>query len=300
MTGRLLLLCPGQGGQHPGMFALARGDDKARALLDRMALPEPPASGLFANRVAQPSIVAATIAMWEAVRPYAPAPALVAGYSVGELSAYAVAGALGAEDTVRLAEVRAGLMDNAAASGPEQCLVAASGLPLAQLRALVLAQGYQVAIVTGGDSCIMGGFASALPGLERALAASGARSQRLPVAIASHTALMRPAVAGFAAALRQASFGPQACPVLAGINASRVAGKDEAVATLSRQLAEPILWSECMDSAAEAGIGVALELGPGAALSRMLQARHPHIDCRSVDDFRSIRGIAAWLERHAG
>jgi [acyl-carrier-protein] S-malonyltransferase len=53
-----------------------------------------------------------------------------------------------------------------------------------------------------------------------------------------------------------------------------------------------------MDAAAEAGITVALELGPGAALSRMMQARHPQIACRSVADFRSLDGIVAWLGRH--
>jgi [acyl-carrier-protein] S-malonyltransferase len=42
-----------------------------------------------------------------------------------------------------------------------------------------------------------------------------------------------------------------------------------------------------------------LELGPGAALSRMLHARHPRIECRSVADFRSINGIKNWLVRHS-
>jgi [acyl-carrier-protein] S-malonyltransferase len=42
---------------------------------------------------------------------------------------------------------------------------------------------------------------------------------------------------------------------------------------------------------------VALELGPGSALARMLQARHPQIACRSVADFRSLDGIISWLGR---
>jgi [acyl-carrier-protein] S-malonyltransferase len=53
-----------------------------------------------------------------------------------------------------------------------------------------------------------------------------------------------------------------------------------------------------MDATAEAGMTVALELGPGAALARMLQARHPQIACRSVADFRTLDGIVAWLGRH--
>jgi [acyl-carrier-protein] S-malonyltransferase len=69
---------------------------------------------------------------------------------------------------------------------------------------------------------------------------------------------------------------------------------------LSRQIAEPIRWKDCMDACAEAGATVALELGPGAALSRMLQARHPGIACRAVSEFRSLGGVRAWLERQLG
>jgi len=50
-----------------------------------------------------------------------------------------------------------------------------------------------------------------------------------------------------------------------------------------------------MDAAAEAGITVALELGPGAALARMLQSRNPNIACRSATEFRSLDGIRSWL-----
>ncbi|MFL6707715.1 MAG: malonyl CoA-ACP transacylase, partial [Massilia sp.] len=71
----------------------------------------------------------------------------------------------------------------------------------------------------------------------------------------------------------------------------------DAADALSRQLAETIRWADCMDAAAEAGITVALELGPGAALSKMLQGRHGQIACRSVAEFRSLDGIIGWLER---
>jgi [acyl-carrier-protein] S-malonyltransferase len=55
-----------------------------------------------------------------------------------------------------------------------------------------------------------------------------------------------------------------------------------------------------MDAAVESGATVALELGPGASLSRMFRTRYPDLPCRSVSEFRSIDGIAAWLERQAG
>ena len=298
MSARLLLLCPGQGGQHAAMFDLARTDAAAARLLDECGLSAAEPQSMFENRLAQPLIVGATLAMWEALRRRIPGPSLVAGYSVGELSAHGVAGALDPVDALRLAKVRATLMDAAATATPPQALVAIGGLPVERARTLAQADGFDIAIVTGHDTAIAGGHEATLAHLEDAVAAAGGRLQRLPVGIASHTALMAPAVAPFADALLAAPFRAHACPVLSGIGAEKIAGKARAVDTLSRQLSETIVWSECMDAAAEAGMTVALELGPGAALARMLQGRHPHIACRSVADFRSLDGIVAWLGRH--
>lgn len=291
----LLLLCPGQGHQHPAMYALARTGAAGAALLDRLS-PPPPAD-LYRNGAAQPMIVAATLAMWEAIREFAPRPALVAGYSVGELSAYAVAGALAPEDAMELAALRARLMDQSLATHPGQAMLAMAGLPLRRCAELAACQLYHVAIETGEDACVAGGPAAGLAALEQMVGAAGGRCTRLPVHVASHTPYMATAVAPFAAALHGTPFHAMDAPVLAGISAVPVDGKALAVEQLSRQLNETIRWQACMDACAEAGITVALELGPGAALSRMLGTRHPRIACRSVADFRSLDGIRAWLAR---
>jgi [acyl-carrier-protein] S-malonyltransferase len=286
MTGRLLLLCPGQGGQHAAMFDLARLDPGARAFLDGCALPVAP-DALFDNRVAQPAIVCATLAMWQALQARLPAPKLVAGYSIGELAAYGVAGAL--DNTVALAAARAALMDAAADARP-QGLAAVSGVDMVQVHNFI-----DVAIVTGADSCIAGGLEAQLAALPARLPT--ARVQRLPVGVAAHTALMAGAVAPFAQLLEGAPFAPWRCPVLAGVDAVRVLRPEIAIDRLARQLASTIDWAACMDAASEAGITVALELGPGAALSRMLRERHPHIACRSVADFHTLDGIVKWVTR---
>jgi len=298
---RLLLLCPGQGGQHPGMFDLARTSPAAAALLDRMqpALPADDAD-MYANRIAQPLIVAATLAMWEAIRDFTPAPALLAGYSIGELSAYAVASAIAPEAVLQLAAQRAGLMDDCLQAHPGQALLAITGLTLARAAELAANHGYHLSIETGEDACIAGGPAGTADALAQAIAALGARSTRLPVAVASHTPYMQDAVAPFAQALQAVQWQPIATPVLAGISAAAIHEKAPAIDALSRQLSEKITWLGCMDAAAEAGITYALELGPGAALARMLQNRHPHINSRSVTDFRTLDGIRKWLDRAAG
>src|SRR5262245_49494814 len=109
MRNRLLILCPGQGGQHAAMFDLPRSDVRSAAMLDGLALSWD--GDIFSNQRAQSLIVAAGLAMWEALRAHCPAPALVAGYSIGELTAYGVAGALDPSTAVALAQQRAQLMD---------------------------------------------------------------------------------------------------------------------------------------------------------------------------------------------
>jgi [acyl-carrier-protein] S-malonyltransferase len=310
MENRIAILCPGQGGQNPAMFDMARTDSHTNMLLDRWIadarldapldaiLSDP--SLLFANRFAQALIVAATLATWEAVRSAIPAPALVAGYSIGELSAYAVAGALSASDAVSLAATRARLMDACLADTPQQALFAVSGIAVMRVTGLLQQWDFHVAIHTGEDSCIVGGPAAMLAQAEHAVAAAGGRSSVLPVEVASHTRFMQAAVAPFADELGHRPFHDPQVPVLSGISAERIRQARKAIDHLSRQLAETIVWKDCMDACAESGATLALELGPGAALSRMLHARHPHIECRSVADFRSLDGVRKWLARHGG
>lgn len=290
------------------MFDLARTDPQASALLDnclsvaRLGIPlqEILADNdlLFSNRMAQPLIVAAAMATWEAIRHDVPAPALVAGYSIGEVAAYGVAGALAAVDTVALAVSRARLMDGCMKTMPEQALVAISGLSYRAAAPVLQQCGFHLAIATGEDTFIAGGSARLLVELQRLIPGSGGHLTVLPVAVASHTPCMAPAVAPFAEALGRHRLADPAIPVLSGISAEQVFRADKAISHLSRQIAEPIRWADCMDACAEAGVTVALELGPGAALSRMLHARHPQIECRAVAEFRSIGGVKTWLTRH--
>ncbi|OWY29882.1 ACP S-malonyltransferase [Herbaspirillum robiniae] len=318
MSMRLAILCPGQGGQHAAMFELARADARGAAFLERCGLdaqlcaaPEvvlADAAQLYANRNAQPLIVAAQLAAWHALREdvaaIAGAPAMVAGYSVGELSACAVAGVFESTDAVALAARRAELMDQAqrqaAPENQAQGLMSVGGLAVDQVRACLQRHGAFSAIDTGADTLIAGGALAALRAAADELAAQGARTGELPVGLASHTPLMAAAVAPFATLLAQLPCSDPAAPLLAGVTGQTVDGVDQVRALLAKQLSHTIQWSACMDACAERGIEVALELGPGSALSRMLRERHPQIECRSLADFRSVGGAVSWLRRQAG
>ncbi|HEY4074851.1 MAG TPA: acyltransferase domain-containing protein [Herbaspirillum sp.] len=303
---RLAILCPGQGGQHAGMFDLFRGDARAAGIFEGSQLEAilgyPLATVLnddrllFANRPAQVLVVAAALAAWEVLRDALPQPALVAGYSIGELAAYGVAGSLPVGDTLAIAARRADAMDVCAKNAP-QGLMSVSGLEIKRAHALLQEHGAHVAIETGFDTLIAGGGRAALLASEPALLAGGARIGWLPVSVASHTPLMQGALDSFAQALAEARLSDPLVPVLAGISGKPIRDAKTAKEALSRQLSDTIHWSACMDACAESGITVALELGPGAALSGMLRARHPSIACRSLADFRSLQGVLGWLER---
>ncbi|WP_420105298.1 ACP S-malonyltransferase [Herbaspirillum huttiense] len=311
MSLRLAILCPGQGAQHAGMFDLLREDPVASAFLRQSDLSshlqaavetvlDDPAQ-LYANRNAQPLIVAAQLAAWQALQEplaaLAGAPSVVAGYSVGELAAYAVAGVLDPAQSVALAARRAAAMTEAASVQPEQGLMAIGGLPLAVAQECLARHGGYVAIVTGEDTLIGGGSGKALQAAADELATAGARTSTLPVGLASHTPLMQAATDSFAAELAALQLRSPGPALLAGVTGQAISDAAQAQALLVRQLVEPIQWAGCMDAMAERGVTVALELGPGAALSRMLRERHPQIACRSLADFRSLTGALAWLRR---
>jgi len=108
---KFALLCPGQGGQNEHLFSLASTNDVAAALLAKMdaqhsfGLPlqqilNSPGQ-MFDNQFAQPLIVAASLVNWIALCSQSegqlPAPELIAGYSIGEISAHAISGEISVE-----------------------------------------------------------------------------------------------------------------------------------------------------------------------------------------------------------
>ncbi|MNR79309.1 Malonyl CoA-acyl carrier protein transacylase [compost metagenome] len=297
----LAIACPGQGAQHPQMFALALQSDAARAVLaeytdvtgvDVVALA---ASGqdLFSNRNAQLLICGAALATWAALQERLPQPELFIGYSVGELAAYGCAGAWSVREMGLLVPQRALFMDQVAPHNAG--MLALKGIAASALADVCERYNLELAIVNGADHFVLGGLRSDIESAVTDLTAAGHWCKALDVAIPSHTALMQAAVAPFRQALRQTPAHPLIAPVLAGIN-----GLSDAEATiadtLSAQIAEPVRWQDCMNTTLERGVTVVLELGPGRALSRMFDELGVAVEARSVEDFRTLDGIVKWVE----
>lgn len=298
------VLCPGQGAQHPGMLDLALQEPASTQVLDAAAaaLGEDPRQwaarpqALFDNATAQPLICIAQLATWAALRERLPRPALLAGYSVGELACYGLAGSLGAASLARLARRRAELMDEAAASSPGG-LIAARGLSRRRVAALCAATGASIAIAVDDDAFVVGGTLDALARMQARIEAVGAQLTCLRVGVPSHTRLLAAATAPFRAELQRSLVRAPDVPVVAGIDASVVTSETRAVEVLAAQIGCTVEWSQCIDSLYERGCRVFLELGPGRALSKTVRDRHADVQARSTEEFGSLDAAAAWVRR---
>ena len=300
----LAVLCPGQGAQHPALFDQVGAHAESAHVIDAaaQALGEDPRAWLhqgdtiFRNAVAQPLICILQLAQWALLRSHLPAPAVLAGYSVGELACYGVSGALGAGELVRLTRARASAMDAAAAANPGR-LIGVRGLSRTALRRLCEATQAFIAIVTADDAFVVGCSAAALDHVRERCESAGAKITDLRVDIASHTPLLAAATDDFRITLEASTLRASTIPVIAGVDAGLVTTRDRAIATLSAQISHTVEWAQCLDALHERGCRVFVELGPGRALSRMLRERFNDVDARAVEEFRDFAGLARWVQR---
>lgn len=295
------LVFSGQGMQHPAMLPWL-GESDLRASVEaalgtdwRARLADPAWAG--ANAHAQLLLTGLGLAAWEQLAPSLEPPAVIAGYSVGELAAFGAAGVYASPEAVELARVRAAFMDEAGAREPTG-LMAVSGPAADALDALCTQFGLVIAIRNDPLSVIVGGVAAALPPAADAAESAGAQVTPLNVRIASHTPWMREAASAFAAHIAVRPWSAPHTRLLSSVR-GRVADAAQARAALAQQIDHGLRWDACMDAIAAQRVSCVLEVGPGQALARMWNQRQPQIPARSVDEFRSAAGIVRWVEQQA-
>ena len=222
---------------------------------------------------------------------------MFAGYSVGELAAYGCAGWLSPEETIRLAVARAAAMDGA--SSAPAAMVAIRGLRRDDLDRMLHGFDLHVAIVNGVDRFVVAGLEQDISDAVARIRMKGGGVTPLDVRVASHTPLLVSAVTPFRAALRDSGLRPSTS-VLAGVDGTPVLTRDRAIETLSRQVATTVRWSDCVRGLKEHGVTLAIELPPGADLSKLVREAEPEIAARALAEFRSADGLAAWVGKSVG
>jgi len=307
----LAILCSGQGGQHRDMFALTSDAPEAAQLFTHATAllggrdPREFVRGeaeevLHHNRTGQILCTLQPLAAACALADVIPRGVIVAGYSVGEVAAWGVGGLFDATATLDLVARRAEAMDAATHAGDG--LIFVRGLSRDEIGRLCERHGAAIAIANPGDAFVIGGGREALSGIAAdARAMHGARIVALPVEVASHTKRLAAASAVFRETLRLVPmvFPPRsAARILSGIDGTPVVSADSGLDKLAAQISQTVQWADCLQACVEAGATAFLELGPGHALSGMAAEIGAGLPARSLDDFRSLQGVRAWVARH--
>lgn len=299
------ILCAGQGTQYRTMFRQLLAEPSLAPQLSQLAqhlnLPITtelswPEASLYDNQTAQALIAGHTHLSWQALSRLVTPPMVFIGYSLGELSAYACANSFDFNTLLLLAKQRAHLMDQAC-SQPSG-LVSIKGLRKANIDVLCQQTACYIAIENGPMHYLIGGLNGALKqflGLAEQ-AAGFEKATPLKVNVASHTPLLASATPAFSALLDRQNLSPPRIPILAGIDARRVRTCEAMNSTLSEQISQPIYFAKCLCDAVELGVSVFLEIGPGQSLAHILKALDLPVAVKSLDDFSSFAGAAAWVE----
>jgi [acyl-carrier-protein] S-malonyltransferase len=296
------LLCPGQGAQHPRMLDLALqtepGREAVAAAADAVSIDIAARIGagddLFEPVFAQIAIVATSVATWRALEALLPTPSLVAGYSVGEVSSWCCAGSWSVPEVMDVVARRARLM--AHASPTDAAMMAVTNMRRELLPAILERHHLHAAIEVDDDHWVIAGRRSDLDAATASLEACGASAHPLPVGVPSHTPLLDGAAAQLRHFLRDVTGRDPQVPVLRGIDGQALFRYAAAGDALADAVSRTIRWRACRNEIAERGIAATLELPPGTALTRMMAGR-PTATPRAVADFRSVDGVARWLER---
>jgi [acyl-carrier-protein] S-malonyltransferase len=190
---------------------------------------------------------------------------VVAGHSVGELTAAALAGVLGVEAAIALTAVRGRAMATACARTPTGMSAVLGGDP-DELQAALEQHGLAPANYNGGGQVVVAG---PVEGLEALRAAPPAKARVLPLSVAGafHTAYMAPAreqLEGLVGGLRPADPTRR---LLSNADGRPVGSGAEALTRLVSQVTSPVRFDACLATMRELGVTTAVELPPAGALA---------------------------------
>jgi [acyl-carrier-protein] S-malonyltransferase len=290
---RVALCFPGQGSQSAGMaegmmdtpvgerlLALAASEG-----LDLRAALTGPDDALRPTEVAQPAIVFVELVLADAL-PDGLDVVGVAGHSVGEYAAVSVAGALTAEDAMRLV-IRRGREMARMTEGTMAAVLGLDAAVLDDVCAELRASGEVVVVANlnaPGQTVISGTRGAVDAAADLARERGARRVVPLNVSGAFHSPLMAPAAARLTDAIQHTPLHALRVPVVCNVDATVVDEADQLPDRLSRQLEAPVRWMECVARLVDLGADTLVEVGPGAVLSGLARRIAPGTATVNVAD----------------
>jgi len=274
---------PGQGAQFTGMGKdVYETSDVARELFERAneilgfditkIMFEGSAEELKETKVTQPAIFLHSVALFKALGDSA-VPQMVAGHSLGEISALVANGVLSFDDGLRLVSQRAQAMQKACDSVPST-MAAILGLEdelveavCADVDGVVVAANYNCP----GQLIISGEIEAVNEACERLKERGAKRALVLPVGGAFHSPLMEPAREELAAAIEKTTFSTPTCPIYQNVSTTAETDPAEIKKNLLFQLTAPVKWTQSVENMLKDGATEFIEVGPGKVLQGLVK-----------------------------
>jgi len=299
----LALLAPGQGSQTPGMLGpwlelsgaadrLATWSQISGLDLARLGTTAT-AEEITDTAVTQPLVVAATLlAHEELIRRglLNGKNTVVAGHSVGEIAAYAIAGVISADDAVKLAATRGAEMAKACALEPTGMSAVLGGDEaevLERLEALDLIPANRNA----AGQIVAAGALAALEKLAEDPPAK-ARVRQLATAGAFHTHYMATAAEGYAAAAEAVTTAEPNATLLSNADGQAVASAADAMAKLVNQMTKPVRWDLCTETMRQQNVSAIVEFPPAGALAGIAKRELRGVPTHAVKSPADLDGLA--------
>jgi [acyl-carrier-protein] S-malonyltransferase len=245
--------------------------------------------------VAQPLIVAAGLLTASQLTPIpAVAADVVAGHSVGEFTAAALAGVLSPEQALVLVRERGRAMATASAVTPTGMSAVLGGDP-DEVSAVLAGHGLTAANANGGGQVVAAGTFEQLAALA-ANPPAKARVIPLQVAGAFHTHHMAPAVQTMARLASGVRPADPAVQLLSNADGAPVLDGSSALARLVSQISNPVRWDSCSETMAELGVTGMIELSPGGTLAGLAKRGLRGVKVvalKTPDDLDAARSLIA-------
>ncbi len=300
----LAIIAPGQGAQTSGMLAPWIDDSESKALLiqwsDAIGLDlvhlgvHADADEIKDTANAQPLIVAAGLLSARAID-ISEKFSLVAGHSVGEITAAALAGVLTPLDAMKIVRARGVEMAKAAAITPAGMSAVLGGDREIVLKAIADA-GLVAANDNGGGQIVAAGNLEALA----ELAPEGARVRALAVAGAFHTSYMEPAVEPMRALAATIEVNDSTIGVLSNKDGVVLKSGREILDRIVNQIANPVRWDLCMQTLAEQGVTGVIEVAPAGTLVGLIKRAVPTIEQCALKSPAEIESATSFASTHGG
>ncbi|MEH3138516.1 MAG: ACP S-malonyltransferase [Mycolicibacterium neoaurum] len=299
----LALLAPGQGSQTPGMLTpwveLPGAVDRLTTWSDISGLDlvrlgtTATAEEITDTAVTQPLVVAATLLAYEELTKrdgLAGKDAVVAGHSVGEIAAYAIAGVISTDDAVKLAATRGAEMAKACALEPTGMAAVLGGDEaevLARLESLDLIPANRNA----AGQIVAAGAVAALEKLAEDPPAK-ARVRVLATAGAFHTHYMAPAAEGYAAAAAQVATAEPTRTLLSNADGKPVTDAADAMTKLVAQMTRPVRWDLINETLRGMAVSALVEFPPAGTLVGIAKRELKGTPTKAIKAPEDLDGLA--------